>query len=162
MYSITAKLNGTQVKNPIFKNSIFRLSISQYWLTTRGIVLEQRSKAISITRKWVGLFEHLEDGLIDVEIGKDYAYQIKVSDANNNNCYLFLPIKEKNKKLPYYPKKSLKEKRLSQIEIISSYDGAEVYISKNAVYDHNNFVLSFDKNELRIKADHVALRKALK
>ena len=40
------------------------------------------------------------------------------------------------------------------------YDGAEVYIPKNAVYESNRFVLGFDNKELQIKADHVALRKA--
>ena len=132
VYSITAKLNGTQVKKIQF--SKIQFSDSQYLNTLidyqRYSLTRQRiQKLFRSPGNELGFFEHLEDGLIDVEIGKDYAYQIKVSDANNNNCYLFLPIKEKNKKLPYYPKKSLKEKRLSQIEIISSYMMVQKFIS---------------------------------
>ena len=108
-------------------------------------------------------FDHLEDGLIDVEIGKDYAYQIKVSDANNNNRYLFVPIKGKEQKVAIPPEKLPERKEIEpNRDYLFMYDGAEVYIPKDAIYDSNRFVIGFDNNLLQIKADHVALRKAFK
>ena len=166
VYSITAKLNGTQVKKIQF--SKIQFSDSQYLNTLidyqRYSLTRQRiQKLFRSPGNELGFFEHLEDGLIDVEIGKDYAYQIKVSDANNNNCYLFLPIKGKEQEITILPKEIPEGKEIEpNRDYLFIYDGAEVYIPKNAVYDRNNFVLGFDKNELRIKADHVALRKAFK
>ena len=166
VYSITAKLNGTQVKKIQF--SKIQFSDSQYLNTLidyqRYSLTRQRiQKLFRSPGNELGFFEHLEDGLIDVEIGKDYAYQIKVSDANNNNCYLFLPIKGKEQKITILPKEIPEGKEIEpNRDYLFIYDGAEIYIPKNAVYDRNSFVLGFDKNELRIKADHVALRKAFK
>ena len=106
-------------------------------------------------------FDHLEDGLIDVENGKDYAYQVKVSDANNNNRYLFVPIKGKEQEIAIITKELIEGKEIEpNREYLFKYDGAQIYIPKNAVYDSNRFVLGFDNKELQIKADHVALRKA--
>ena len=39
------------------------------------------------------------------------------------------------------------------------YDGGEIYIPKNGVYDNSRFELGFEDNELKVEADHVALRK---
>jgi len=141
VYSITAKLNGTQIKGLQF--SKIRFSDSEYLNTLIDYPRYSRTrqriqKLFRSPGNDLEFFDHLEDGLIDVEIGKYYAYLIKVSDANNNNRYLFEPNRD----------------------YLFMYDGAEVYIPKDAIYDNNRFVLGFDNNLLQIKADHVALRKA--
>ena len=105
---------------------------------------------------------HLEDGFIDVKIGKDYAYQIKVSDANNNNRYLFIQIKGKEQEVAIVPKELPQGKEIEpNRDYLFMYDGAEIYIPKNTVYESNRFLIGFENNKLQIKADHVALRKAI-
>lgn len=164
VYSITAKLNGTQIKGLQF--SKIRFSDSEYLNTLIDYPRYSRTrqriqKLFRSPGNDLEFFDHLEDGLIDVEIGKDYAYQIKVSDANNNNRYLFVPIKGKEQKVAIPPEKLHEGKEIEpNRDYLFMYDGAEVYIPKDAIYDNNRFVLGFDNNLLQIKADHVALRKA--
>ena len=163
VYSITAKLNGTQINAVQF--SKIRFSDSEYLNTLidypRYSRTKQRiQKLFRSPGNELDFFEHLDDGLIDVEMGKDYAYQIKVSDANNNNRYMFVPIQGEEQKAVFLP-----EELRGGIEIEPNrdyrfiYEGAEVYFPKNAVYENNQFVLDFDNSELKIKPNHVALRK---
>ena len=164
VYSITAKLNGTEIKSLEF--SKIRFSDSEFLNTLIDYPRYSRTKQrIQKLYKSPGneldFFNHIEDGLIDVEIGKDYAYQIKVSDANNNNRYLFVPIRGKQHEVDKIAKEIPEGKEIEpNRDYLFLYGGAEIYIPKGAVYEKNKFVLGFDKNELLIKADHVALRKA--
>ena len=164
VYSITAKLNGTEIKSLQF--SKIRFSDSEFLNTLIDYPRYSRTKQrIQKLYKSPGneleFFNHIEDGLIDVEIGKDYAYQIKVSDANNNNRYLFVPIIGKQHDVDIIAKEITEGKEIEpNRDYLFLYGGAEIYIPKGAVYEKNKFVLGFDKNELLIKADHVALRKA--
>ena len=164
VFSISAKLNGTQIKGLQF--SKIRFSDSEFLNTLIDYPRYSRTrqrihKLFRSQGNNLDFFDHLEDGLIDVESGKDYAYQIKVSDANKNNRYLFVPIKGKEQKVAILPNELPEGKDIEpNREYLFVYDGAEVYIPKNAVYESNRFVLGFDNNELQIKADHVALRKA--
>ena len=163
VYSITAKLNGTEIKSLEF--SKIRFSDSEFLNTLIDYPRYSRTKQrIQKLYKSPGneldFFNHIEDGLIDVEIGKDYAYQIKVSDANNNNRYLFVPIRGKQHEVDKIAKEIPEGKEIEpNRDYLFLYGGAEIYIPKGAVYEKNKFVLGFDKNELLIKADHVALRK---
>ena len=164
VYSITAKLNGTQIKGLQF--SKIRFSDSEYLNTLidyrRYSRTRQRiQKLFRSPGNDLDFFDHLEDGLIDVENGKEYAYQIKVSDANNNNRYLFVPIKGKEQEIAILTKELPEGKEIEpNREYLFKYDDAQIYIPKNAVYDISRFVLGFDNKELQIRADHVALRKA--
>ena len=164
VYSITTKLNGTQIISLQF--SKIRFSDSGYLNTLIDYPRYSRTrqriqKLFRSPGNDLDFFNHLENGLIEVEIGKDYAYQIKVSDANNNNRYLFVPIKGKEQDFAIPPEKQPEGKEIEpNRDYLFMYDGAEVYIPKDGVYDSNRFVLGFDNNELQIKADHVALRKA--
>ena len=164
VYSISAKLNGTQIKGLQF--SKIRFSDSEFLNTLIDYPLYSRTrqrihKLFRSQGNNLDFFDHLEDGLIDVETGKDYAYQIKVSDANKNNRYLFVPIKGKEQKVAILPNELPEGKDIEpNRDYLFVYDGAEVYIPKNTVFESNRFMLGFDNNELQIKADHVALRKA--
>ena len=164
IYSITAKLNGRRIQQIQF--SKIRFSDSEYLNTLIDYPRYSRTrqriqKLFRSSGNELDFFDHLEDGLINVEIGKDYAYQIKVSDANNNNRYLFVPIHGKEQEVAIPPKEIPEGKEIEpNRDYLFIYDGAEVYIPKNAVFDNSRFVLDFDNKELQIKADHVALRKA--
>jgi hypothetical protein len=164
IYSITAKLNGRRIQQIQF--SKIRFSDSEYLNTLIDYPRYSRTrkriqKLFRSSGNELDFFDHLEDGLINVEIGKDYACQIKVSDANNNNRYLFVPIHGKEQEVAIPPKEIPKGKEIEpNRDYLFIYDGAEVYIPKNAVFDNSRFVLDFDNKELQIKADHVALRKA--
>ena len=164
IYSITAKLNGRRIQQIQF--SKIRFSDSEYLNTLIDYPRYSRTrqriqKLFRSSGNELDFFDHLEDGLINVEIGKDYACQIKVSDANNNNRYLFVPIHGKEQEVAIPPKEIPEGKEIEpNRDYLFIYDGAEVYIPKNAVYDNSRFVLDFDNKELQIKADHVALRKA--
>ena len=164
VFSITAKLNGTQVNRLQF--SKIRFSDSEFLNTLIDYPRYSRTrqriqKLFRSPGNELDFFDHLEDGLIDVKPGKDYAYQIKVEDANNNNRYLFVPIRGKVQEVAIPPKEFLEGKLIeSNRDYLFMYEGAEVYIPKNGVYESNRFILSFNNEELQIKADHVALRKA--
>jgi hypothetical protein len=164
VFSITAKLNGTQVNRLQF--SKIRFSDSEFLNTLIDYPRYSRSrqriqKLFRSPGNELDFFDHLEDGLIDVKPGKDYAYQIKVEDANNNNRYLFVPIRGKVQEVAIPPKEFLEGKLIEpNRDYLFMYEGAEVYIPKNGVYESNRFILSFNNEELQIKADHVALRKA--
>ena len=165
VYSIDAKLNGTQIID--LKFSEIRFSDSEFLNTiidyprfsrTRQRIL----KLFRSTGNELDIFEYLEDGFIDVKIGKDYAYQIKVSDAKNNNRYLFIQIKGKEQEVAIVPEEIPQGKEIEpNRDYLFLYDGAEIYIPKNTVYDNNRFLIEFENNKLQIKADHVALRKAI-
>ena len=166
VYSITAKLNGRRIQQIQF--SKIRFSDSEYLNTLIDYPRYSRTrqriqKLFRSSGNELDFFDHLEDGLINVEIGKDYAYQIKVSDANNNNRYLFVPIHGKEQEVAIPPKEIPEGKEIEpNRDYLFIYDGAEVYIPKNAVFDNSRFVLDFENKELQIKADDVALRKAFK
>ena len=165
VYSINAKLNGTQIID--LKFSEIRFSDSEFLNTiidyprfsrTRQRIL----KLFRSTGNELDFFEYLEDGFIDVKIGKDYAYQLKVSDANSNNRYLFIQIKGKEQEVAIVPEEIPQGKEIEpNRDYLFLYDGAEIYIPKNTVYDNNRFLIEFENNKLQIKADHVALRKAI-
>ena len=164
VFSITAKLNGTQVNRLQF--SKIRFSDSEFLNTLIDYPRYSRTrqriqKLFRSPGNELDFFDHLEDGLIDVKLGKDYAYQIKVEDANNNNRYLFVPIRGKEQEIAI-PLEKFPEGKLIEPnrDYLFMYEGAEVYIPKNGVYESNRFLLRFDNEELQIKADHVALRKA--
>ena len=165
VYSINAKLNGTQIID--LKFSEIRFSDSEFLNTIIDYPRFSRTrqrivKLFRSTANELGFFEYLEDGFIDVKIGKDYAYQIKVSDANNNNRYLFIQIKGKEQEIAIVPKELPQGKEIEpNRDYLFLYDGAEIYIPKNTVYDNNRFLIGFENNKLQIKADHVALRKAI-
>jgi hypothetical protein len=164
VFSITAKLNGTQVNRLQF--SKIRFSDSEFLNTLIDYPRYSRTrqriqKLFRSPGNELDFFDHLEDGLIDVKLGKDYAYQIKVKDANNNNRYLFVPIRGKEQEIAIPPEKFPEGKLIEpNRDYLFMYEGAEVYIPKNGVYESNRFLLRFDNEELQIKADHVALRKA--
>ena len=164
VFSITAKLNGTQVNRLQF--SKIRFSDSEFLNTLIDYPRYSRTrqriqKLFRSPGNELDFFDHLEDGLIDVKLGKDYAYQIKVEDANNNNRYLFVPIRGKEQEIAVPPEKFPEGKLIEpNRDYLFMYEGAEVYIPKNGVYESNRFLLRFDNEELQIKADHVALRKA--
>lgn len=164
VFSITAKLNGTQVNRLQF--SKIRFSDSEFLNTLIDYPRYSRTrqriqKLFRSPANELDFFDHLEDGLIDVKLGKDYAYQIKVEDANNNNRYLFVPIRGKEQEIAIPPEKFPEGKLIEpNRDYLFMYEGAEVYIPKNGVYESNRFLLRFDNEELQIKADHVALRKA--
>jgi hypothetical protein len=164
VFSITAKLNGTQVNRLQF--SKIRFSDSEFLNTLIDYARYSRTrqriqKLFRSPGNELDFFDHLEDGLIDVKLGKDYAYQIKVEDANNNNRYLFVPIRGKEQEIAIPPEKFPEGKLIEpNRDYLFMYEGAEVYIPKNGVYESNRFLLRFDNEELQIKADHVALRKA--
>lgn len=164
VFSITAKLNGTQVNRLQF--SKIRFSDSEFLNTLIDYPRYSRTrqriqKLFRSPGNELDFFDHLEDGLIDVKLGKDYAYQIKVEDANNNNRYLFVPIRGKEQEIAIPPEKFPEGKLIEpNRDYLFMYEGAEVYIPKNGVYESNRFLLRFDNEELQIKADHVALRKA--
>ena len=166
VFSITAKLNGTQVNRLQF--SKIRFSDSEFLNTLIDYPRYSRTrqriqKLFRSPGNELDFFDHLEDGLIDVKLGKDYAYQIKVEDANNNNRYLFVPIRGKEQEIAIPPEKFPEGKLIEpNRDYLFMYEGAEVYIPKNGVYESNRFLLRFDNEELQIKADHVALRKAFK
>jgi hypothetical protein len=164
VFSITAKLNGTQVNRLQF--SKIRFSDSEFLNTLIDYPRYSRTrqriqKLFRSPGNELDFFDHLEDGLIDVKPEKDYAYQIKVEDANNNNRYLFVPIRGKVQEVAIPPEKFTEGKLIEpNRDYLFMYEGAEVYIPKNGVYESNRFLLRFDNEELQIKADHVALRKA--
>ena len=164
VFSITAKLNGTQVNRLQF--SKIRFSDSEFLNTLIDYPRYSRTrqriqKLFRSPGNELDFFDHLEDGLIDVKLGKDFAYQIKVEDANNNNRYLFVPIRGKEQEIAIPPEKFPEGKLIEpNRDYLFMYEGAEVYIPKNGVYESNRFLLRFDNEELQIKADHVALRKA--
>ncbi|MCH2655228.1 MAG: M23 family metallopeptidase [Flavobacteriales bacterium] len=163
VYGITAKLNGIQVKGLQF--SKIRFSDSEYLPTLIDYKRYSRTrqrvqKLFRSSSNELAFFNHVDDGYIEVEVQKNYAYQIKVEDANQNNRYLLVPIVGKDQEVKVLRKKSPKGKEIeTNRDYLFLYDGAEIYIPKNGVYDNSRFELGFEDNELKVEADHVALRK---
>ena len=163
VYGITAKLNGIQVKGLQF--SKIRFSDSEYLPTLIDYKRYSRTrqrvqKLFRSPSNELAFFNHVDDGYIEVEVQKNYAYQIKVEDANQNNRYLLVPIVGKDQEVKVLRKKSPKGKEIeTNRDYLFLYDGAEIYIPKNGVYDNSRFELGFEDNELKVEADHVALRK---
>ena len=163
VYGITAKLNGIQVKGLQF--SKIRFSDSEYLPTLIDYKRYSRTrqrvqKLFRSSSNKLAFFNHVDDGYIEVEVQKNYAYQIKVEDANQNNRYLLVPIVGKDQEVKVLRKKSPEGKEIeTNRDYLFLYDGAEIYIPKNGVYDNSRFELGFEDNELKIEADHVALRK---
>ena len=163
VYGINAKLNGIQIKDLQF--SKIRFSDSDYLPTlidyerysrTRQRVL----KLFRSSSNELEFFNHVDDGYIKVEVQKNYAYQIKVEDANHNNRYLLVPIVGKEQEIAVLQKKRQEGKEIeTNRDYLFLYDGAEIYIPKNGVYDTSRFELGFEDNELKVVADHVALRR---
>ena len=163
VYGITAKLNGIQVKGLQF--SKIRFSDSEYLPTLIDYKRYSRTrqrvqKLFRSSSNELAFFNHVDDGYIEVEVQKNYAYQIKVEDANQNNRYLLVPIVGKEQEVKVLRKKSSEGKEIeTNRDYLFLYDGAEIYIPKNGVYDNSRFELGFEDNELKVEADHVALRK---
>ena len=163
VYGITAKLNGIQVKGLQF--SKIRFSDSEYLPTLIDYKRYSRTrqrvqKLFRSSSNELAFFNHVDDGYIEVEVQKNYAYQIKVEDANQNNRYLLVPIVGKDQEVKVLRKKSREGKEIeTNRDYLFLYDGAEIYIPKNGVYDNSRFELGFEDNELKVEADHVALRK---
>ena len=163
VYGITAKLNGIQVKGLQF--SKIRFSDSEYLPTLIDYKRYSRTrqrvqKLFRSSSNELAFFNHVDDGYIEVEVQKNYAYQIKVEDANQNNRYLLVPIVGKDQEVKVLRKKSPVGKEIeTNRDYLFLYDGAEIYIPKNGVYDNSRFELGFEDNELKVEADHVALRK---
>ena len=163
VYGITAKLNGIQVKGLQF--SKIRFSDSEYLPTLIDYKRYSRTrqrvqKLFRSSSNELAFFNHVDDGYIEVEVQKNYAYQIKVEDANQNNRYLLVPIVGKDQEVKVLRKKSPEGKEIeTNRDYLFLYDGAEIYIPKNGVYDNSRFELGFEDNELKVEADHVALRK---
>ena len=163
VYGITAKLNGIQVKSLQF--SKIRFSDSEYLPTLIDYQRYSRTrqrvqKLFRSSSNELEFFNHVDDGFIEVEVQKNYAYQIKVEDANHNNRYLLVPIVGKDQEIATLKKKHLVGKEIeTNKDYLFLYDGAEIYIPKNGVYDTSRFELSYEYNQLKVKADHVALRK---
>ena len=163
VYGITAKLNGIQVKGLQF--SKIRFSDSEYLPTLIDYKRYSRTrqrvqKLFRSSSNELAFFNHVDDGYIEVEVQKNYAYQIKVEDANQNNRYLLVPIVGKDQEVKVLRKKSPEGKEIeTNRDYLFLYDGAEIYIPKNGVYDNSRFELGFVDNELKVEADHVALRK---
>ena len=163
VYGITAKLNGIQVKSLQF--SKIRFSDSEYLPTLIDYQRYSRTrqrvqKLFRSSSNELEFFNHVDDGFIEVEVQKNYAYQIKVEDANRNNRYLLVPIVGKDQEIATLKKKHLVGKEIeTNKDYLFLYDGAEIYIPKNGVYDTSRFELSYEYNQLKVKADHVALRK---
>ena len=163
VYGITAKLNGIQVKGLQF--SKIRFSDSEYLPTLIDYKRYSRTrqrvqKLFRSSSNELAFFNHVDDGYIEVEVQKNYAYQIKVEDANQNNRYLLVPIVGKDQEVKVLRKKSPEGKEIeTNRDYLFLYDGAEIYIPKNGVYDNSRFELGFENNELKVEADHVALRK---
>ena len=163
VYGITAKLNGIQVKGLQF--SKIRFSDSEYLPTLIDYKRYSRTrqrvqKLFRSSSNELEFFNHVDDGYIEVEVQKNYAYQIKVEDANQNNRYLLVPIVGKDQEVKVLQKKSSEGKEIeTNRDYLFLYDGGEIYIPKNGVYDTSRFQLGFEDNELKIEADHVALRK---
>ncbi|MDC3079421.1 M23 family metallopeptidase [Flavobacteriaceae bacterium] len=163
VYGITAKLNGIQVKGLQF--SKIRFSDSEYLPTLIDYKRYSRTrqrvqKLFRSSSNELAFFNHVDDGYIEVEVQKNYAYQIKVEDANQNNRYLLVPIVGKDQEVEVLQKKSPEGKKIeTNRDYLFLYDGAEIYIPKNGVYDTSRFELGFDDNELKVMADHVAIRK---
>ena len=163
VYGITAKLNGIQVKGLQF--SKIRFSDSEYLPTLIDYKRYSRTrqrvqKLFRSSSNELAFFNHVDDGYIEVEVQKNYAYQIKVEDANQNNRYLLVPIIGKDQEVKVLRKKSPEGKEIeTNRDYLFLYDGAEIYIPKNGVYDNSRFELGFEDNELKVEADHVALRK---
>ncbi len=163
VYGITAKLNGIQVKSLQF--SKIRFSDSEYLPTLIDYQRYSRTrqrvqKLFRSSSNELEFFNHVDDGFIEVEVQKNYAYQIKVEDANRNNRYLLVPIVGKDQEVATLKKKHPVGKEIeTNKDYLFLYDGAEIYIPKNGVYDTSRFELSYEYNQLKVKADHVALRK---
>ncbi|MEC8090411.1 MAG: M23 family metallopeptidase [Bacteroidota bacterium] len=163
VYGITAKLNGIQIKGLQF--SKIRFSDSEYLPTLIDYERYSRTrqrvqKLFRSSSNELEFFNHVEDGYIEVEVQKNYAYQIKVEDANHNNRYLLVPIVGKEQEVAVLQKKRPEGKEIeTNRDYLFLYDGAEIYIPKNGVYDTSRFELGFEKNELKVEADHVALRR---
>ena len=163
VYGITAKLNGIQVKGLQF--SKIRFSDSEYLPTLIDYKRYSRTrqrvqKLFRSSSNELAFFNHVDDGYIEVEVQKNYAYQIKVEDANQNNRYLLVPIVGKDQEVKVLRKKNPEGKEIeTNRDYLFLYDGAEIYIPKNGVYDNSRFELGFEDNELKVEADHVALRK---
>tara|TARA_B100000900_G_scaffold36731_1_gene27508 strand:- start:5255 stop:6931 length:1677 start_codon:yes stop_codon:yes gene_type:complete len=163
VYGITAKLNGIQVKSLQF--SKIRFSDSEYLPTLIDYQRYSRTrqrvqKLFRSSSNELEFFNHVDDGFIEVEVQKNYAYQIKVEDANHNNRYLLVPIVGKDQEVATLKKKQPVGKEIeTNKDYLFLYDGAEIYIPKNGVYDTSRFELSYEYNQLKVKADHVALRK---
>ncbi len=163
VYGITAKLNGIQVKGLQF--SKIRFSDSEYLPTLIDYKRYSRTrqrvqKLFRSSSNELAFFNHVDDGYIEVEVQKNYAYQIKVEDANQNNRYLLVPIVGKNQDVKVLQKKGPEGKEIeTNRDYLFLYDGGEIYIPKNGVYDTSRFQLGFEDNELKVEADHVALRK---
>ena len=163
VYGITAKLNGIQVKSLQF--SKIRFSDSEYLPTLIDYQRYSRTrqrvqKLFRSSSNELEFFNHVDDGFIEVEVQKNYAYQIKVEDANHNNRYLLVPIVGKDQEIATLKKKHPVGKEIeTNKDYLFLYDGAEIYIPKNGVYDTSRFELSYEYNQLKVKADHVALRK---
>ena len=51
------------------------------------------------------IFNHVDDGYIDVEVEKNYAYQINVEDPNHKNRYLLVPLVGKEQEVAVPQKK---------------------------------------------------------
>ena len=163
VYAITAKLNGTQINRLQF--SKIRFSDSEFLPTLIDYQMYSRTrqrvqKLFRSAANELTYFNHVEDGYIDVAVEKDYAYQIKVEDANHNNRYLLVPIVGKNQEVVVPQKELPKGKKIEpNRDYLFIYDGAEIYFPKNSVYENSRFELAFETNNLHVKADHVALRK---
>ena len=163
VYAIRAKLNGIQINRLEF--SKIRFSDSEYLPTLIDYQMYSRTrqrvqKLFRSAANELTFFNHVDDGFIDVEIEKDYAYQISVEDANHNKRYLLVPIVGKNQEV-VVPQKELPKGKVIEPnrDYLFIYDGAEIYFPKNSVYENSRFELGYEKNNLHIIADHVALRK---
>ena len=89
VYGITANLNGIQIKGLQF--SKIRFSDSEYLPTLIDYERYSRTrqrvqKLFRSSSNELEYFNHVDDGYIEVEVEKNYAYQIKVEDANQNCC----------------------------------------------------------------------------
>ena len=163
VYGITAKLNGIQIKGLQF--SKIRFSDSEYLPTLIDYQRYSRTrqrvqKLFRSSSNELEFFNHVDDGYVEVEVEKNYAYQIKVEDANQNNRYLLVPIVGKEQEVAVLQKKRPEGKEIeTNRDYLFLYDGAEIYIPKNGVYDTSRFELGFEDNELKVVADHVALRR---
>ena len=71
-----------------------------------------------------------------------------------------MPIVGKEQEVAVLQKKRPEGKEIeTNRDYLFLYDGAEIYIPKNGVYDTSRFELGFEENELKVEADHVALRR---
>jgi len=163
VYEINAKLNGTVINQLQF--SKIRFSDSEYLNALIDYPRYSRTrqriqKLFRSPGNELDFFNHLNDGNITVEIGKDYAYQIKVSDVKNNSRYLFVPIKGHDQKVMVPPKGVTNGKIIaSNRDYLFLYDEAEIYIPKKGVFESSRIELGLVNNELFLKGDHVAIRK---